>query len=148
MDDEKFFRNLTDAVDHWVDKELAKNSAPSFGGKPGEPVPEADPDDLKTIWGIHRELEARHPGETVATGRGLLKWLKPGANLEATCYRASMLALTAKFIATEQLVPDKDGMLDGRVFRAAATIPMEWIGAGIRQGMPFDIEHFLQLCAA
>src|SRR4051812_27998987 len=150
MDNEKFFRNLTDAIDRWVDRELAKNSAPSFGGKPGEPVPEADPGDLKTIWAINRELQARHPGETVATGRGLVeKCLKPDANIEATCYRAGMLALTARFIATEQLAPDKDGMLDGRVFRAAASVPMEWMGVGIvRQGMPFDIDHFLQLCAA
>lgn len=147
MDEEKFFRNLTDAVDHWVDRELAKDSAQSFGGKPGEPVPEVDPDDLKTIWGIQHEAQAKHPGKTVTTGRALLQnRLKPGANIEATCYRAGMLAVLARFIAKEQLAPDKDGMLDIRVFRAAATVPMQWTGA--EQGMPFDVDHFLQLCAA
>lgn len=150
MDDKKFLLSLTDALDRWLDKELTKDSAQSFGGKPGEPVPAADPDDLKAIWEIQRALQARHPGETVATGRALVEnCLKPGANIEAACYRAGMLALTAKFIATEQLAPDKDGMLDNRVFRAAATVPMEWMGVGIvRQGMPFDLDHFLQLCAA
>lgn len=32
------------------------------------------------------------------------------------------------------------------VFRAAAEIPMEWMGVGIvRQGLPLDAEEFLRL---
>lgn len=44
---------------------------PMFGGKPGEPVPEVDPEDLKIVWKINRDLQARHPGQQVATGRGV-----------------------------------------------------------------------------
>ena len=142
MNDDEFLRNATDALDRWVDKKLARDSAQWFGGKPGEPVPEVDPDDLKTIWNVQQELQGGAIDPEIYR-----RLCKPGANIEATCYRAQLLALTARFIATEQLAPDNEGMLDGGVFRAAATVPMEWPEVGVvRQGFPFDVEHFLRLC--
>ena len=45
---------------------------PFFGGSPGEPVPEVDPEDLKTVWREQQEIEARRPGKQVATGRDSL----------------------------------------------------------------------------
>jgi hypothetical protein len=39
----------------------------------------------------------------------------------------------------------KDGELTEPVFRAAAQVPMEWIGVGVvRQGLPFDLEDFMR----
>ena len=39
----------------------------------------------------------------------------------------------------------KDGQLDDAVFREAAQIPMEFIGAGVeRQGWPFDVDELLR----
>jgi len=37
MDDEKFLRNVDEALRNTLDMELQE--PPSFGGKPGEPVP-------------------------------------------------------------------------------------------------------------
>ena len=64
----------------------------SFGGNPGEPVPEVDPDDLKTVWQETRDLQARHPGQNAAIGLEPMKAkCKPGANLEAVAYRSFMI---------------------------------------------------------
>jgi hypothetical protein len=39
----------------------------------------------------------------------------------------------------------KEDQLDDVVFRAAAQIPMEWIGVGItRRGLPFDFDDFMR----
>jgi hypothetical protein len=125
-----------------------ENRVPAFGGEPGEPVPEVDPDDLKTIWEMGRDLQARYPGQQVATGIGIFEHAcKPRANIEATHYRASLLSLMTLF-ASEQLTRfTEDGQLDDAVFRAAAKVPMEWMGVGIvRQGPPFNMDEFLRLC--
>ncbi len=121
---------------------------PSFGGKPGEPVAEVDPDDLKAVWKEACDLQARHPGQQVATGLGVLQSIcKPGADIQAVFYRASLLSLMTYF-APEQLASlRKDGQFDEAVFRAAAKVPMEWIGARIvRQGPPLNMDEFLRLC--
>ena len=69
------------------------NRPPMFGGKPGEPVPEVDPD-LKTVWQMNRDLQARHPGQQVATGRGVYEHAcKPGADIQAVGYRAAVLSM-------------------------------------------------------
>ena len=116
---------------------------PSFGGNPGEPVPEVDPDDLKTFWQLASDLQARSPGQHVAIGLEATKTaLKPGANAEAIFYRTSMIWLLNQF-AQAQLGPWLEGEQVGdAVFRTIATIPMEWIGHTEREGLPFDVEDF------
>ena len=53
----------------------------SFGGNPGEPVPEVDPEDLKTFWHMARDLQARRTGEHIAIGfEAMTAVCKPGAN--------------------------------------------------------------------
>ena len=75
----------------------ALQNPPSFGGNPGEPVPEVDPRDLKTVWQQARNVQTRHPGQNVATGLELVKAIcKPGANVEAVWYRSSMIYLRAQ----------------------------------------------------
>src|SRR5436853_6591247 len=64
-----------------------------FGGKPGEPVPQVDPDDLKAVWEINHEVQTSHPGERV-TGISVLEHAcKPGADVKSVAYRAVMLGL-------------------------------------------------------
>ena len=83
---------------------------PNFGGKPGELVPQVDPDDLKAAW---KFLENSPAG--VATGEDLLRQLcKPGADVAAVGYRAGMLDLLTK-VAPERLEPwSKEGRLGDR----------------------------------
>ena len=123
----------------------ALGTPPSFGGNPGEPVPEVDAEDLKTIWQEACDLQARHPGQNVAIGFELMKAIcKPGANAQAVFYRSSMIWVLNQF-AQEQLAPwVKDEQVSDAVFRTMATIPMEWIGRTEREGLPFDVEEFFR----
>jgi hypothetical protein len=48
-------------------------------------------------------------------------------------------------IAQEQLAPwIKGEEVSDIVFRTMATIPMEWIGATERQGLPFDVDELFR----
>ena len=115
---------------------------PQFGGKPGEPVPEVDPEDLKEVWKMTRDH--RQTGFGAATEAQSDK--SPAIQQEIG-YRASLLS------AMPQLAPDefarftKDGELQDCVFRAAAKVRMEWMGEGPRPHLPFDVREFLKLCA-
>ena len=106
-------------------------------GNPGESVAEVDPDDLKAFWQEMQEMR-RHPG-------GFKKVIaKPESNAGAVWYRSSMILVLNK-VAQEQLVPwIKDEEVSDAVFRAVATIPMEWVGHTEREGLPFDVEEFFR----
>jgi hypothetical protein len=144
---EKFFRRVDEALGNYLDNKLP-TEPPPFGGEPGEPVPAVDPDDVKTVWQIGRDVQASHPGQQVAVGVDVMKHAcKPGADIEAVCYRASLLWMTTQ-TAPEHLERfTRDGQPDDAVFRAAAKVPAEWMGVGIvREGPAFDVNEFLRLC--
>jgi len=46
MDDEKFLRNVDEALGNWLARELQEPTR--FGRKTREPVPAVDPEDVKT----------------------------------------------------------------------------------------------------
>lgn len=127
---------------------------PMFGGKPGKPVPEVDPDDLKTVWKINRDVQARHPGQQAATGRGVFEHAcKPGADIQAVGYRIAVLSMLIHLASSpenpiKELGPWlKEDQLEDVVFTAAARIPMKWMGVGIvRDGPPLDVNEFVRLC--
>jgi hypothetical protein len=124
---------------------------PHFRGEAGEPVPKVDPEDVKAAWEVGREIERRHPPDAggltaYAVGVGVFKAAcKPGANIEAICYRGMMLGTLTRH-AQEQLSPwFKEGNPEDVIFRAIAEVPMEWMGVGItRRGLPFDFEDFMR----
>ena len=122
------------------------NRPPMFGGKPGEPVPEVDPEDLKNSWEISRNSPAYHP-EAAATADEVFEHAcKPGADIRAIAYRAGMLSLLIH-VAQEKLLGLNESELDDEVFTAIAKIPMKWIATGVvTQGFPFDVDEFLRLC--
>ena len=67
---------------------------PRFGGEPGEPVPTVDPEDMKTVWQINKDAEARHPDGRFAIGINVFRHAcKPGANVEAVCERVIFLRM-------------------------------------------------------
>ena len=121
----------------------AVGNPPSFGGNPGEPVPEVDPEDVKAIWQETRDRQARHPGQNVATGFGRMKAIcKPGANVQAVWYRSTMIWLLNRF-AQEQLAPwVKDEQVSDAVFRTMATIPMQWAVHTPQEGLSINVEEF------
>lgn len=146
MDDEKFLRSVDEALAGSLDRKLQEPLR--FGGKPGEPVPAVDPADVKTVWHIGREAQINHAGENGAVGVDIMRHAcTPGADIEAVFYRAGLVWLITQFAAEDVARFTREGQLDDAVFRAAAKIPTEWMGAGIvQQGPPFDVNEFLRLC--
>jgi hypothetical protein len=120
---------------------------PPFGGKPGEPVPTVDPEDVKTVWQVMKDVDARHPGKSVAVGIDLVRRAcRPGTNIEAVGYRVGFLSMMS-YIAPEDPRFTRDRQPDEAVFRATAMVPAVWMGVGIvQQAPPFDVKEFLRLC--
>src|SRR5215469_15792717 len=121
---------------------------PPFGGNPGDPVADVDPEDLKTMWQRVRDLIETGPGQGFGmTCNTLDAFCKPGANAEAVWYRSTMIWVLSRF-AQDQLAPwVRNEEVSDAVFRTMATIPMEWIGHTEREGFPFDIEEFFRRLA-
>ena len=110
-----------------------------FGGAPGTPVPQVDPEDVKAVWMLGKQVKKDHPGENVGMGVEIFeRTCKPAANIPAVTYRAGMIAMFLRH------APELQNKLDA-VFRAAAEIPMEWIGVGIvHHGWAFDPDDFVR----
>ena len=123
----------------------AFGNPPSFGGNAGEPVPEVDPQDIKTLWHEGHDLQAKQSGKQVAMGSELIKAVcKPGANIQAVWYRSRMIWVLNQF-PQEQLAPwVKNEQVSEAVFQTMATIPMKWVWHSEREGFPFDVEEFFR----
>ena len=118
----------------------------SFGAKPGEPVPEADTEDMKNLWLTIRDVKA-------TGGHAVSGWehsLKPGADPAATRYRTSMLRLLMLMPPVKELLSPwiKDDQPTDALFQVAAKIPMEGIKVGVvSEGLPLDLEDFIKRCS-
>ena len=136
---------VREAIDAAIRKFTPEETqAPRFGGEAGESVPEVDPDDLKAIWQIGEELQANHSSVKAVGVEVMKQACKPGANIEATWYRSSMIWMLTH-VAQQQLTPWlREGKVADPVFRAMASIPMEWFGSEVKQSLPFDVEEFLR----
>ena len=138
MTDEKFLRNVDEALGNWLGEGAPE--PPRFGGKPGEPVPAVDPNDVKSVWKIQKD-PTRSTGAASSIGL-LTQACKPGADLQAVIYRSSFL-----WIITQTAPDQLERFTEEAVSRAAANVPAEWTGVGIvREGPPFDVNEFLRLC--
>lgn len=147
-DDKAFLESTIVGLERLVNKNIQPPSPLSLGGKPGEPVPEVDPDDLKSLWELQRSRGAMSPGQEHAIGFDLIKHsCKPGADVQAVCYRLSFLWIMTR-IASEQFAAfTRDGQPVDAAFRAAAKVPAESMGVGIvREGPPFNPDEFMRLC--
>lgn len=156
------------------DAAAAAASVPKFGGEPGTPVPAVDPDDLKTVWEMYRDVKARHAGRDVAIGlSAMAASCKPGADVQAIAHRVGQLWFVIHFLPEqfakqheEKLLDDaayeaalgqflpmglsndiRQGRLDEQFFRAGAKVSMTWRGSGIiHSSLPFDVDEFVRLC--
>jgi hypothetical protein len=114
---------------------------------PEGPVPKVDPEDLKILWRTQQEAEAR-AGRQVALGKDLAQEIcKTGADIQALGYRVNLLWLLSQIAPTQFAAFSKDGQPIDAAFRAAANVPAEWMGEGLTQQAPFDVDEFLRLCS-
>jgi hypothetical protein len=116
-----------------------------FGfGRAGEQVPDVDPADVKALWEVGEESIKGCPTGGVAIGVEIFRRAcKLGANVPAVTYRTSNIGML-RLIMPDVMNPLLQDKREA-VFRAAAEIPMEWMGVGVvRHGLPFDPDDFVR----
>jgi hypothetical protein len=110
-----------------------------------DPVAAVAPADLKSVWAMQDDVQARSPGQRVAISAGLWKSAcSPGADVGAVFFRVSMLRILQRLSGSGELISPwlHDGKPDDAVFRVVATVPMTGLQLGTpRQGFPFDAER-------
>jgi len=120
------------------------------GSGEGDSVAAVSPDDLRKVWQLFRDVQARHPGECTSIGNSVYQSVcSPGADVVSVWYRASMLGML-QLLPESPLTPwTHDGELEDPVFQVAATFPMKKMEVGVvRQGPPFDVQEFLKQIGA
>jgi hypothetical protein len=112
-------------------------------------VPAVDPADLKSVWAIQNDFQARNPGQQGAISIDLFKRAcKPGADVIAVLSRASMLGMLQYVSEGRHLKFPwiHDGKPEEIVFKLVATIPMVRLQPGVKHsGFPFDVEELIRL---
>jgi hypothetical protein len=122
-----------------------------FFGARGNDVATVSPNDLRNVWTMMRDLQARDlEGQSGSISSGLYEAAcSPGANVVAVWYRASILGVL-------QMLPEKplttwshEGELDDAVFQIAATFPMKKVPVGlVKNGLPFDLQELVKQIGA
>jgi hypothetical protein len=119
------------------------------GSQEGE-VPAVSPDDLKKVWKVCDEFEARNPDQCGSIGSGVYESVcSPGADVTAVWYRVAMLGLITRTMPEMLARWTHNGQLDDVVSEVAATFPMKKMRTGIvYEGPPFDVEEFVKQIGA
>jgi hypothetical protein len=116
-----------------------------FWGHLGEPVPTVNVADLKAAWEIGERIEAQHAGGTVAIASTVIEnACSPGADIRSIGYRCGMLRILEMWRGDVLAMWKRSGQFHDAVFRVVATIPMTWIGEGLSQSLPFDVDAFFE----
>jgi len=122
-----------------------------FWGARGNDVATVSPDDLRNVWTMMRDLEARtQAGQTGSLSSRLYEGAcSPGANVLAVWYRASILGVL-QILPGNPLTPwSHGGELDDAVFQIAATIPMKKLPIGlVKNGLPLDVQELVKQIGA
>jgi len=122
-----------------------------FFGARGNDVAAVNPDDLRNIWTMMRDLQARaQAGQSESISGGLYeRACSPGANVLAVWYRASILGVL-QMLPGSPLTPwSHGGELDDAVFQIAAKFPMKKLPIGlVKNGLPFDVQELVKQIGA
>jgi hypothetical protein len=123
-----------------------------LGGSPGsenDPVPAVAPADLKGVWAMQNDVQARFPGQQGVISIDLYKRAcSHGADVRAVFLRVSMLRVLQMLSESGGLISPwlHDGKPDDAVFKVVATVPMIGLQLGTpREGFPFDAEELVRL---
>ncbi len=122
-----------------------------FFGARGNDVAVVNPDDLRNVWTMMRDLEARTPaGQTGSLNSGLYEGAcSPGANVVAVWYRASILGVLQTLPGNPLTPWSREDELDDAVFQIAATFPMKKLPVGlVKNGLPFDVQELVKQIGA
>ena len=114
------------------------------------PIPVANPSDLKALWKLQKDLEARHGRQGVIMGIGPDQQgiLSSGANFGDVFYRLSWLRhLQILGEAGHLSFPwIHDGEPEDAVIEALAIVPMTGRRPGVMyERPPFDVEELIRL---
>jgi len=119
-----------------------------FGESLEGPIPPVDPEDLRSVWKMQREVLARAPGQhgVIISADFYQRACSPGANVGAVWFRASLLG-ALKMLG--MLAPwIQEGVIADAVFQVGANFPMKGMAIGTpREGFPFDVQEFLSQVA-
>jgi len=115
------------------------------GGTPGVDVPVVDVADLKSVWSIYRDREAGNPGIQFGVDLDIIRGVcSAGADVGAVTYRCAMLGML-EMLSAERLLPWRADEFFAAAAKVAATIPMQWMEAGVPQSrLPFDVDAFFE----
>jgi hypothetical protein len=113
-------------------------------------VPAVNPSDLKKVWQLFSDFQARNPGQCGSIGSTVYESVcSPGADVVSVWYRASMLCVLKEMMPELLASWTHDGQLDDVVFEVISTFPMQKMKPGVaREGPPFDVEEFVKQIAA
>jgi len=118
------------------------------GSQEGDSVAAVNPADLRNVWRLFREAQARNPGQCTSVDNGVYESVcSPGADVLAVWFRASMLELMTQPDMLAQWA--HNGELDDVVFQVAATFPMKKMQVGVvYDGPPFEVQEFVKQVGA
>jgi hypothetical protein len=121
------------------------NEVRSWLGNPGEAVPIVDVADLKSVWTVYRETQAREPGGGAHVAMHFLQQVcGPEANVQAVVHRSWMILMLDQIPGDPIASWRRSGELHQAVFTVAAQMPLEWMERGVpRNSLPFDLGAFL-----
>ncbi len=122
-----------------------------FFGARGTDVAAVNPNDLRNVWTMMRDLQAHaQAGQSGSISSGLYESAcSPGANVVAVWYRASILGVL-QMLPGNPLTPwSHEGELDDEVFQIAARFPMKKLPVGlVKNGLPFDVQELVKQIGA
>jgi hypothetical protein len=111
-------------------------------------VPSVAPADLKSVWAMKSEFQARHPGQQASIGVDFYKRAcSPQADVGAVFSRISMLGrVQHEAEAGHFRFPwIHDGEPEEVVFKIVATIPMVELQPGaVQEEFPIDVEELIR----
>ena len=115
---------------------------------PSALVPAVDPANLKNVWAMQNDFQARNPGQENAISIDLYKHAcSPGADVGAVLSRLSILGMLQKVAEAGHFRFPwiHYGKPEEVVFKIVATIPMVKLKPGVKQeGFPFDVEELIR----